>query len=51
VEVKTETKIKRGFMNFLKNYNVGRAVVFDSKEFKSEKIGDTQVIFFPHFFI
>ena len=51
VEVKSETKIKRGFMSFLNNYKPKRAVVFTSKEFRIKNINGAEVAFVPHFFI
>jgi hypothetical protein len=50
VEVKSETKITRGFLSFIKTYKPKRAVVFTFRDFKVKKIGETEVAFVPHYF-
>lgn len=49
-EVKSETKLRRGFLSFINSYAPKRAVVF-SKEFGTKKMGKTEALFVPHFFI
>ena len=51
VEVKSKTKLTRGFISFLKTYKPKRAIVFSSKEFGIRKIEKTKVAFVPYFFI
>jgi len=51
VEVKSKTKLARGFISFLKTYKPKRAIVFSSKEFGIRKIEKTKVAFVPYFFI
>jgi len=51
IEVKTEAKLKKGFLSFLKNYKPRKAIVFTLKEFGIKKIGETEIIFVPHFLI
>lgn len=51
VEVKTQTKLKRGFLSFLEAYKPKRALVFTEKEFGIKQMGRTKVAFLPHFFI
>jgi len=51
IEVKTKTKLERGFFSFLKTYKPKKALVFTEKEFGIKKIGETKVAFVPHFFI
>ncbi|OYT43517.1 MAG: hypothetical protein B6U88_00835 [Candidatus Aenigmarchaeota archaeon ex4484_56] len=45
VEVKSKTKLTRGFISFLKTYKPKRAIVFSSKEFGIRKIEKTKVAF------
>jgi len=51
IEVKNQTKLKRGFFSFLEFYKPRRALVFTEKEFGVKKINGTKVAFVPHFFI
>ncbi len=51
VEVKTQTKLRKGFLSFLKTYKPKRALVFTEKEFGIKRIEKTRVVFAPHFFI
>ena len=51
IEVKTRTKLERGFLSFLKMYRPKRALIFTEKEFGIRKIEKTKVAFIPHFFI
>ncbi len=51
VEVKTETKLRKGFISFLNTYKPARALVLTEQEFRTEKIGQTTVAFIPYFFI
>ncbi|MFH7882191.1 MAG: ATP-binding protein, partial [Candidatus Aenigmatarchaeota archaeon] len=51
IEVKSETKLRKGFFSFLKTYKPPRALVFTTHEFKVEKIGKTTVTFVPYFYI
>ena len=51
VEVKSQIKLKKGFLSFLNAYKPKRALVFTEKEFKITKIGKTTVAFVPIFFI
>jgi len=51
IEVKSQTKIRKSYLSFLKTYKPKTGVVFTEKEFKIKKIGDTKVAFIPHFFV
>ena len=51
VEVKSQTKIRKSYLSFLKTYKPKTGVVFTEKEFKIKKIEDTKVAFIPHFYI
>jgi predicted AAA+ superfamily ATPase len=51
IEVKTEPKLKKGFLSFLKSYRPKKAIVFSQKEFGVKEIGETKTIFVPLFFI
>lgn len=51
IEVKTQIKLPRGFLSFLKTYHPQRAIVLTKKEFKLIKIGKTKIVFIPLFFI
>jgi len=51
VEVKSQTKIRKSYLGFLKTYKPKTGVVFTEKEFKIKKIEDTKVAFIPHFYI
>lgn len=51
VEVKSQTKLKRGFLSFLKSYKPKKALVFTENEFGIRKLKGTKVVFVPHFFI
>lgn len=51
IEVKTQTRLKGGFLSFLDTYKPKKALVFTEKEFGTKKIGKTSVAFVPHFFI
>ncbi|MEM5773232.1 MAG: ATP-binding protein [Candidatus Aenigmatarchaeota archaeon] len=51
VEVKSGVKLRKGFLSFLNTYKPKRALVITEREFKTEKIGQTEVAFVPHFFI
>ena len=51
IEVKSQAKIKKSYLSFLKTYKPKTGVVFTEKEFKIKKINDTKVAFIPHFFI
>jgi len=51
VEVKSQTKLKRGFLSFLKTYKPEKALVFTEKEFGVKRIGKTKVAFIPHYYI
>jgi len=51
VEVKSETKVTRGFLSFIKTYEPERAVIFTFRDFKVKKIGETEVAFIPHYFM
>jgi len=51
VEVKSQTKIRKSFLSFLKTYKPKTGVVFTEKECKIKKIEDTKVAFIPHFYI
>lgn len=51
IEVKKETKLKKGFLSFLKFYKPERGVVFSQKDFGLKKVNSTQILFLPHFFI
>ena len=51
IEVKTQSKLKKGFLSFLKTYKPKRALVFTEKEFGIKKINDVDVAFIPHFFV
>jgi len=51
IEVKTKTKLEKGFLSFLKTYKPKRALVFTEREFGIKKIERTKVAFVPHFFI
>jgi predicted AAA+ superfamily ATPase len=51
IEVKKQTKLKRGFFSFLKAYKPKRAIVFTEKEFGIKKIDNTKVAFVPHYFV
>jgi hypothetical protein len=50
IEVKSQTKLRRGFRSFLKVYSPERALVFSEKT-GIKKIGDTKIAFIPHYFI
>jgi len=49
IEVKSEGKITKGFLSFLKRYHPKRAVIFTQKDFSFRKINKTQIAFLPHF--
>jgi predicted AAA+ superfamily ATPase len=51
VEVKSKTKLKKGFMSFINTYKPERALVFTEREFEIKKAGKTEIAFIPHFFI
>jgi len=51
IEVKTQSKLKRGFFSFLKKYKPKRAIVFTEKEFGIKKINSTTIAFVPYYFI
>ena len=51
VEVKSQTKIRKSYLSFLKTYKPKTGLVFTEKEFKIKKIEDTKVAFIPHFYI
>jgi len=51
IEVKTRGKLERGFRSFLEAYKPKRAVVFTEDRFEFETIGDTRILYAPHFFI
>jgi predicted AAA+ superfamily ATPase len=51
IEVKTEPKLKKGFLSFLKSYRPKKAIVFSQKDFGAKEIGETKTIFVPLFFI
>ncbi|OYT28602.1 hypothetical protein B6U98_04410 [Thermoplasmatales archaeon ex4572_165] len=51
IEVKSQTKITKSYLSFLKTYKPKTGVVFTEKEFKIKKINDTKIAFIPHFFI
>jgi len=51
VKVKSGVKLRKGFLSFLNTYKPKRALVITEREFKTEKIGQTEVAFVPHFFI
>ncbi|MEM4367611.1 MAG: ATP-binding protein [Candidatus Aenigmatarchaeota archaeon] len=51
IEVKSTTKLKKGFYSFIKKYKPKRVLVITENELKMEKINDTTVAFIPHFFI
>lgn len=51
VEVKSQTRLGKGFASFLTVYKPERALVFTEKDFGIKRIGKTQVAFLPHFFI
>ena len=51
IEVKSQTKIRKSYLSFLKTYKPKTGVVFTEKEFKIKKIDDTKVAFIPHFFV
>ena len=51
VEVKTEARAGRGFLSFIQSYRPARALVFTLREFGVRRIGGTQVLMVPHFFV
>jgi predicted AAA+ superfamily ATPase len=51
IEVKSQTKIRKSYLSFLKTYRPKTGVIFTEKEFKIKKIEDTKVAFIPHFYI
>ncbi len=51
VEVKSRTKVKRGFLSFLTTYAPSRALVVTERECRTEQIGKTTVSFIPHYFL
>jgi hypothetical protein len=51
VEVKSQTKLKKGFLSFIKTYNPKKALVFTESGFGTKRIGKTRVAFLPHYFI
>ncbi len=51
IEVKSDGRLTKGFLSFLKNYHPKRAIVFTKKDFALKKINKTKIIFIPHFFI
>ena len=51
IEVKSQTKIRKSYLSFLKTYKPKTGVVFTEKEYKIKKIEDTKVAFIAHFYI
>jgi len=51
VEVKSETRITRSFLSFIKTYKPEKAVVFTFRVLKVDKIGETEIAFVPHYFV
>jgi len=51
IEVKSQSKIRKSYLSFLKTYKPKTGVVFTEKEFKIKKIEETKVAFIPHFFV
>ena len=51
IEVKSQAKIRKSYLSFLKTYKPKTGIVFTEKEFKINKIENTKVAFIPHFFI
>jgi hypothetical protein len=51
VEVKSRSKLTRGFLSFLRHYTPKVAIVFTEREFGVKVMGVTKVAFVPHFFI
>ena len=51
VEVKSLGKLRRGFRSFLEAYRPEKAIAFTEDRFEFETIGDTRILYAPHFFI
>jgi predicted AAA+ superfamily ATPase len=51
VEVKSLGKLRRGFRSFLEAYRPKKAIAFTEDRFEFETIGDTRILYAPHFFI
>jgi len=51
IEVKTRSKIGRGFLSFLKTYKPRKALVFTEEDLGIEIIEETKVLSVPYFFI
>jgi len=51
IEVKSQIKLRKSYLSFLKTYKPKTGVVFTEKEFRIKKIEDTKVAFIPHFYI
>ncbi|HID43612.1 MAG TPA: DUF4143 domain-containing protein, partial [Archaeoglobaceae archaeon] len=51
VEVKSEMRITRSFLSFIKTYKPEKAVVFTFRVLKVDKIGETEIAFVPHYFV
>ncbi len=51
IEVKSQIKLRKSYLSFLKTYKSKTGVVFTEKEFGIKKINNTKIAFIPHFFI
>ncbi|MEM0272389.1 MAG: ATP-binding protein [Thermoprotei archaeon] len=51
VEVKTRGKEERGFAGFIKKYNPKSALVLTQGETDIKRLGETTVLYIPHYFI
>jgi predicted AAA+ superfamily ATPase len=51
IEVKSQARLSKSYLSFLKTYKPKRGVVFATREFGIKKIEMTKVMFVPHFYI
>ncbi|MBE8538613.1 DUF4143 domain-containing protein [Geoglobus acetivorans] len=51
VEVKSFGKVRRSFLSFLSTYRPERAVVFTENDSGVKRVGSTDVLFVPHWFV
>ncbi|MCS7105920.1 MAG: ATP-binding protein [Candidatus Aenigmarchaeota archaeon] len=51
IEVKSEPKLRKGFLSFLNTYKPDRALVVTERDFKIQKLGKTLTAFIPCFYL